>query len=583
MTHRRAIGDFARKEDGSLLIFFSVCIIAILGIVALSFDMGRRASTQTDMQSYADNVALAAAGELDGQPDSITRARAAAQTAINAANETLKAGASGTTATLTFNVNTDLIFYSTLPATDAPGSFTVANLEASKYTLPSTGTTTDPTAAVYVGVRLNTVNVDWLFGNIFGSGNLPSAAVGAVAVAGNTAFTCDVAPLMFCLPRNPSGATVFPSVGDAVQLQTVGQGADWFPGNFGFLDVSWLAANAAASPCAGLTPESRFQACLLARGISACFNSRDVDVQTGQRTGQEAASFNLPFGFVRGSMNGMFNGRNAEPISLYAAGPHTVSGIEANGGCNNFSPSEFTPPGTTTAIPLSMPFPLDDCHNTNSCPNGRFGNGNWSTNRTTYVNTNYTEYDNAGNVVTAGNFFDFPTTNMTRYQYYQREIERASNGGVMSQYSGPQYQIDATPSVQGDTWDDYWPNPPTNGFNPIIPHNDRNDNGLAQCSLPNSANVERRVVIAAGIDCPDGSDPTRPRYSGTIPANVPVAQYYRVFLLAPARDVPGTSTGPGNQGSISQIDVEIVEAVGGNAGASTVDNGIFREVIQLYK
>ncbi|MBT8416613.1 MAG: hypothetical protein KJO42_04165, partial [Silicimonas sp.] len=138
-------------------------------------------------------------------------------------------------------------------------------------------------------------------------------------------------------------------------------------------------------------------------------------------------------------------------------------------------------------------------------------------------------------------------------------------------------------SAAGNDWDSYWPNPPNNGFNPIIPHSDRNDNGLAQCSLPNSANVQRRVLIVAGIDCPDGSDPARPRYSGTVPSNVPVAQYYRVFLLAPARDVPGTATGPGNQGSISQIDVEIIEAVGGNAGASTVDNGIFREVIQLYK
>jgi len=49
---------------------------------ALSFDMGRVASTQSELQSFADNVALATAGELDGNADSITRAQAAAAAMI---------------------------------------------------------------------------------------------------------------------------------------------------------------------------------------------------------------------------------------------------------------------------------------------------------------------------------------------------------------------------------------------------------------------------------------------------------------------------------------------------------------------
>ena len=159
----RKIKDFRQREDGSLLIFFVVSIVAILGIMALSFDMGRRASTQSDMQSFADNVALAAAGELDGQPDSITRATAAAQSAIIAANEQLKAGASGSATTLQIAPVSaalpqgGLVFYSTLPATDAPGNYTVASLGATKYDLPAAGITSNPTAAAFVGVRLTEV------------------------------------------------------------------------------------------------------------------------------------------------------------------------------------------------------------------------------------------------------------------------------------------------------------------------------------------------------------------------------------------------------------------------------------------
>lgn len=580
----RKIKDFRQREDGSLLIFFVISIVAILGIMALSFDMGRRASTQSDMQSFADNVALAAAGELDGQPDAITRATTAAQNAIVAANEQLKAGASGAATTLRIASTAlgdpvdGLVFYSSLPANDSPGNYTVASLSATKYDLPAAGVTTDPTAAAFVGVRLSEVPVDWMFGNIFGSNLSISTDIGAVAVAGNSAFTCEVSPLMFCLPREqvpgaPAGTTraKFLSPGQAIQLQTVGQGAAWNPGQFGFLDINWLRGNAATSPCwAELNGnggnEARFQACLLARGIDACFNSRRVDVQTGQRSGQEAAAFNLPFGFVGQSMTNLVNRGNA---SLYATGPHTVSGQAylpngQGGGQGNICG------GNPSSSPDTMPFPLDNCHASNNCADGRFGNGDWSIGRTQYVDTNYTIRDSSGAVVEPGSFFDFPDSSMTRYQYYLREIARAANGGVDQGNHNP------TSTITNDSWSDYWPSAAAPGVNPIIPsaHN-RFDNGLPQCDLPPSANADRRVLVAAGIDCPPGL------YQGTVPGDVPVAQYYRVFLLGPARDVPNSGTG--NSDPLFQIDVEVIEPVGGEAGASTLDAGIFREVIQLYK
>lgn len=65
-------------EQGTILVFVGICMTVIVGMAALTFDLGRLASTQTDLQAYTDHVALAAAGELDGGSDAITRATAAA-------------------------------------------------------------------------------------------------------------------------------------------------------------------------------------------------------------------------------------------------------------------------------------------------------------------------------------------------------------------------------------------------------------------------------------------------------------------------------------------------------------------------
>ena len=346
---------FARDESGSLLVFFVVSIVAILGIMALSFDMGRRASTQTDMQSFADNVALAAAGELDGQPDSITRARTAAQEVIVAANEALKAGASGTNGTLSFNPATDLVFYDDLPPSDTPGSFAVGALSASKYVLPSDAAfvTTNPSRAQYVGVRRAAVNVGWLVANVFGNANLPDEAVGAIAIAGNAGYACDFAPLMVCLPRDASGNSAQLQEGQSVRVATSGNSAAWNPGEFGFLDVSDIP-NGVSGPCT-MNNEAQKQACLLARRLTGCFQSGAVDIQPGQRTGQEYAQFNMPFGVYSGSM-GQHSG---DPV--YAMGPHAISGLTIRS--NNCNVQNNAPPTGT------MAFPEDDCQVANNCTN----------------------------------------------------------------------------------------------------------------------------------------------------------------------------------------------------------------------
>lgn len=346
-----AIARFRRDEDGTLLVFFMVCTIAILGIVALSFDMGRRAATQTDMQAFADNVALAAAGELDGEPDAAARATRAANTVINAANEQIKAGTAGQTATLSL----DLIeFYEDLPDQDGPATFDTAALRdpdsaSYKYALPppDLGTPPDATRANYVGIRLNTVDVNWLFANTFNANDLPDTAVGAVAVAGNSPWSCDVAPIMFCLPSGAGGPQEVDR-GQSIRLATARQGDTWREGDFGFLTVDVDTAG----PCGQIADEAGRQACMitLSSRIAACFQNERADIETGQRPAQESSIFNMGFDIFEDSMSQFI----ADPD--FAQGPHSVSGRRAAGPAGQCTKTERRTPWRshwTTAIPCA--------------------------------------------------------------------------------------------------------------------------------------------------------------------------------------------------------------------------------------
>ncbi|MEE8084984.1 MAG: pilus assembly protein TadG-related protein, partial [Alphaproteobacteria bacterium] len=93
----------------------------LIGFGALVVDLGRLFTLQTELQNAADVAALAGAAELDGQSDAITRARAAATTALVTASsptgilnfQTFASGGAG----VTFDPNADIRFLSSLPAT----------------------------------------------------------------------------------------------------------------------------------------------------------------------------------------------------------------------------------------------------------------------------------------------------------------------------------------------------------------------------------------------------------------------------------------------------------------------------------
>jgi Flp pilus assembly protein TadG len=374
---------FARDERGAILVLWALFLAVAFGFLALAFDLGRIATTQTQLQSFADQVALAAAGELDGRADSITRATAAAAGLIDG-QQTFATGSQSLGGAGDYT----LTFLTTLPASDGDAA---------------TAVTTDGTRARYVRVDVNqrTVLTPFAHVNAVLNGNSQlSAGLTAAATAGFTSFACDITPLFFCVPDNSWRADA--NIGDQIQLRSGGQGAAWGPGNFGFLDPTALPVDS-TGPCNGLNGAQLYR-CLVGaeRGITACIETRaGVDTQPGQRVGL-AEAFNTRFDIYQGSM------QSQRSDSDYPPAPNTIQGTKPRGGgqCR----------GNNTDVSAAMPLPRDNCIASGSC--GRFGDGNW--NRTAYLSHNH-----------GGSLAGVNTTTSTRYEVYKAEIARAQANGTV--------------------------------------------------------------------------------------------------------------------------------------------------------
>lgn len=397
----RPIQNFKDDEAGAVLVFVSICLVVIVGMAALTFDLGRLAATQGDLQSYADHVALAAAGELDGEDDSITRSTAAAEAMIRD-RQTFADGGQDIGSASDYTLR----FLDGLPADDT------ASVAAF--------VTNDANDAQYVEVTATPRTVFLPFARslatLLGSG-LPNEEVGAVAIAGFTQYACDITPLMFCLPSTAYSAEG--NIGDAILLRSGGQGAAWGPGDFGFLDPSNFKVDP-NGPCGGLNGV-KLDACLIAAqgNVTQCFAQRGVDIEPGQKVGIENAIFNTRFDMWGTIMKSKRN----DPA--YAPGPHVISGLVKKGGGGGSCIGQNPDPS-----PDTMAFPPDDCF-ASTCTevtSGRIGDGDWTTGRTLYMNTNY----GTPSIMTARNNNNTGTMipNSTSAVPLSSRMNRRRNGGI---------------------------------------------------------------------------------------------------------------------------------------------------------
>ena len=382
-----------------------------------------------------------------------------------------------------------------------------SSLPASDTAGMTTGLTTDPADAIYVRVTVNPPQtVNFTFGAVLSvlTGSVaPNATVGATAVAGFTQYACDITPMMFCIPGPGFDASDPGTVGDMIRLRSGGQGAAWGPGNFGFLEPSTLALDSTGN-CAGVGGTGPMLRCVL--GAVGAITQCFAQRGVNTEPGQKVGITNAALNTRFDMWSGAMQSEKDNPV--YAPAPNVIKGIEASGGnvCNwnNSQPTTDT-----------LPIPRDDCFP--GC--APYGDGNWSAGRTAYVTTNYAGTD------------PHPAAT-TRYQYYLDEIAAAGGAGSGS------------PILSG-----------------------LSETGRPMCSANQHPDPERRVIIAAGIDC-DANPVTG---SAT---NVPVHQFVKMFITEPVVD-NGTPNG-------LDIYAEIIGSAGGNGGSGG-SAGIIHDVVQLYR
>jgi hypothetical protein len=506
LPHRDATDRerFARDERGAILVLWALFLAVAFGFLALAFDLGRIATTQTQLQSFADQVALAAAGELDGRPDAMTRARAAANGLI-AGQQTFGLG----TQALGGSDDYRLTFLTTLPADDGaddPGAILLDDTEGARARY------------VRVDVEQRTVVTPFAHVNAVLTGNSQiSANVGASATAGFTAFACDITPLFFCVPSDWNAKA---NVGQQIMLRTGGGNlkkntqdeveedlnAKWGPGNFGFLNPASLPIDP-EGPCKGLaTNSAQLYRCLVGaeRAITTCVRMDEpLRTRTGQIQGL-AGAFNTRFDIFEGPM------KNLTGNDDYRPAPNVVQGTVPKGKgqkCrgNNVDPS--------SAIAL----PRDSCIDSDSC---RFGGRDWDRDlylSTNHGNTNLSVADLNGD------------GRISRYEVYRAEIQAAGlNGNILP-------DLGATPY----------------------------ESGRPMCHDSRSEDPDRRVMVAAAVDC----TATPPQGQSTVFA----VEYVKVFLTEPV----------GSTGSDFDIMVEVVDTAGG-AGSGGL-NGVYQDFVQLYR
>jgi Flp pilus assembly protein TadG len=433
-----AITRFAKDEDGTFLVIWGIGLAVFLGLIALSFDLGRVGITQTDLQSYADSAALAAAGELDRSSTAIVNATNAAAVIVDL--QTFGCGDRGLS-----SADTTLTFLTSLPPNDATDT--------------SGFVTTDPTQARFVRVDIAAHTVGLTFGAAFRAllgSNDDTVDVTASAIAGNTTLACDVSTMMMCLPPGFNAAA---QSGRVIQLRAGGQGGGWWaPGNFGFLlpedTLSAVDEEGACSPdnFSGPVPDW----CFLAAQSPAtvCFDQEGVDTRTGQAVGNFAAALNTRFDIYEGVLNRY----RADP--RFAPAPNVIDGISVerrgNGQCSTDEADPEDPEYT-------MPLPVDDCFfSEDGCTLPRFseGYGISADHYDDYLETNYG--------ITPGGTPPgwFPAWPTTLYDIYIAETNRlAASGGSIPELAGLQ------------------------------------ETGGAVCNPHGLGNPERRVLIVAGIDC----------------------------------------------------------------------------------
>ncbi|MER8918177.1 pilus assembly protein TadG-related protein [Mesorhizobium sp. M0761] len=390
----RTIRAFWHDQRGIALILVSVMLPAIIGFSLLAIDMSRVNNLHNDLQKGADAFALAAAAELDGQSDSITRGDHALATLV-ANNYTFSTVGSGVPQTLAA-AGVTRRYLRSLPASD--------NLPIASANI-ITDEITDAKNARFIEVTVTPVGFAAIFPASFLTGNSASNSfnVSAVAVGGFKSSVCDYTPVFMCNPYEDTSLTGGVTLEMAAnQLQyrrrqiLLRDNGYYQPGNFAFLaSPEGNGANALEASLARVKPVG-------------CYAQDGVDTEPGQSTGPVQDGLNARFGISKS-----YIGTSTGPAANVRMGLKNIN-------CNNGQTDFETDP--TKGVGLER----DSCQITGTCSlmGGRMGTGDWNASRYWTVN-----HSTRGALPSS-------LVGATRYEMYRYELNPDGNPATNDSIAG---------------------------------------------------------------------------------------------------------------------------------------------------
>jgi Flp pilus assembly protein TadG len=553
-----------RSVDGAVAPTVALSLTALLAAGGIAFDYARLASLDTELQDAADQAALAAASQLDGQDGACVRAAAAASGLLlnrtRFANDGSTDGATvtvPTTGVTDCTGNAAIHFYKSYDqVNDVPGDESDDDSNAKVVIVSVT-----PRQAVYALTPVVAV--------------MRSGPVKAEAVASLGSAICKMPPLMICNPQETAGNTSFDPnafTGDGLRLvqQGGGNGA-WVPGNFGYLDTGITGINGTVNQLRAAlgwnTPPGN------------CVSADDIDTKPGATTTVTDA-INTRFDIYQNNNTSCLSGGTCSASINSLKDIRRPANANNNNGCrfqNNgwqFDTSGTgyygqTVPTTATDLPVTttpsaMGSPRDECHavsQTGTCTGGRMGDGNWD--RNAYFRTNYVR-----SVAGPGGAAGTPWTaaqwpvNTGLSTVVPRVVAGKPNPAYASRYNVYLWEI-ANRDNLVDGVVVLGPRNPGASGNSLVSY------GKPQCSpaqgygsglVPDPTTPDRRRISIAVVNC----------LANNVHGNstgVPVEEFIDVFLVEPSLNRARTNDG--------DLYAEIIEGVvAGNNG--TVANQVVR-------
>ena len=540
-----------RDKRGAVAPTVALSLVALIATGGIAFDYARLATLDSELQNAADQAALAGASQLDGQPQAVQRAVAAAQSLL--VNQTLS-GNDTCGMTIETGQTTSTCGASTAP-TNARIYFYTNKIDAEADTNGVVAGTAADATARFIKVSVVQRKANYALTPIVGA--ISSGNLAADAVAGLGSAICKVPPVMICNPQETASIKTFDAtglIGAGLRLVSVGGGnGSWAPGNFGYLD-SFGGSNGAPGLREALGWNTPPGDCQPSNGVDTkpgasvsvtdALNTRfdiydsNVSCPTGGLCG---ASIDSVKDVIRPA-----NANGGNSCKLHNQGWQEVANA------SQYLPTSATVALATTTTPGSMGHPRDMCHAVDSAVTGAcagpIGNGLWD--RDAYFRTHYKK---AGVGWTQSEW----RTNTglgasaTRYQVYQWEI--ANRGTVVDGVAilGP-----SPAGASGNT--------PVAYGSPVCSASEGYGTGV----IPAATVVDRRRVSVAVVNC------TQHSVNGSV-NGLPVVKWIDVFLVQPSLNRARTNAG--------DIYAEVIGETASGAAGQTAGQVVKRDTPYLVR